>query len=384
MSTSSIIHSVEFYDRESIKTQHVVWPDVYFEPEYGYVCEASDHGSTWECCIVYLNTYMRDTLPLYKIIDSNDNNYNNGYNNGDNKPKRNCLIMVYLKIPLTLTDDCEGKMGQWRILTPYGYSGAFWHCYGCWGSVVPEPAINWWPELRRVFVHMGCVGDIIIRQNPYIANGVDWSSIVDQPLDKEGVVVGKIMKKKTLYIMQGTDTIMRDIFKKTRRNYINKAEKEHINKLSINSGNGNIFRRQNQFVNNYKYHMQKKGANEYYLFNNEYYNRLIEYIKTVYRANTSSDNLVLLHHKKSNSIIGGMIILGEPYSNWRHYHLSFSNHEYDYVTTYMLYKYWIDMRLHHRNNGSLVLGCGVEEGDGLAKFKERHSNHSVPYIIYSI
>lgn len=368
-----------FYNKKEAESHDhdIEWPDIYFTPEYGYACEISDPGSTWEYCHVEIYNESKTEIVA-------------------------CLGLVYLKIPL------DDKANNWRLLTPYGYSGGFWI-----GKNRADISY-WWPHIRQVLVNNGCTGDIIIRQNPYIENRIDWSPLVGMSVTCKGMnssVTVEIKKTNTLYMIDyDKPELDQNILNYNRRRDIKLAIKHNIKPIcyinNINNCPSSLPRiclsNIRLFESEYNNHMEYLSANSYYKFDSKYYDVLFSKLASTSSVNHKirlilmSDDLKLNKNNNAgyddddnnNNIIGGMIGLEYPNCRFVHYHLSFNNRQYTYLNTYILYSYWKLINEDEDNNNKInkifILGCGVKEGDGLAKFKKAHSNRSVPYIIYSL
>jgi hypothetical protein len=108
---------LEFYNKNTIYNLKLNYPDIYFSPEYGKVCEYSDNME-WECCI-------------YKD-----------------------LMYIYLKNPIVYDN-----IIYFDLITPYGYSGYYYE------------DINTFNEFIILFRNESKKKNYItevVRQNPYI------------------------------------------------------------------------------------------------------------------------------------------------------------------------------------------------------------------------
>lgn len=108
---------IEFYNKDSVSSNSIKFPDVYFTPEYGLVCEYSDNAE-WECCV-------------YKD-----------------------LIYVYLKKKII-----HNNTTYYELITPYGYSGYNYSHKNTYDEFLP---------LFREKVKQKNYISEILRQNPYI------------------------------------------------------------------------------------------------------------------------------------------------------------------------------------------------------------------------
>lgn len=114
-----------FYNKVTIHNIAIHFPDIYFTPEYGELCEVSDNAE-WECC-------------LYKD-----------------------LIYVYLKRPIEYNNDI-----YYDLITPYGYSGYYYThktSYDVFILLFRDAAIN-----RNYITE-------VVRQNPYI--GIELNNYI--------------------------------------------------------------------------------------------------------------------------------------------------------------------------------------------------------------
>ena len=108
---------MEFYDKTTIYSIDISYPDVYFTPEYGLACEFSD-DSIWELC------------------------------------KYKDLIYVYLKTPII----CD-NITYYDLITPYGYSGYYYEDLQTFKEFLP---------LFREKARGKNYVTEVLRQNPYL------------------------------------------------------------------------------------------------------------------------------------------------------------------------------------------------------------------------
>ena len=113
---------IKFFDQTTIKEVDLCYPDIYFTPEYGLMCEYSD-SSLWELC-------------MYKD-----------------------LIYVYMKKPYLR----EGTT-YYKLLTPYGYSGFYYKDINTYNEFIPL--------FRETVLHKNYISEVV-RQSPYL--GIELS-----------------------------------------------------------------------------------------------------------------------------------------------------------------------------------------------------------------
>ena len=263
------------------------YPDIYFTPEYGRICEISDDCAKWELCV------FKD------------------------------LMCVYLK-----------KNNE--IITPYGYSGYFYS------------NINTFNEFLPIFKNI--YPTQIIRQNPYI--NIELNNY-------------EILKVKKVYIIETTqfDEYFNKYLGQKKRNMYTKAVKNNY-KFELLE-NFNIFE---SFVHMYKKTMDRLNAEKYYYFNDKYFKLLqdLEYSRLCIVRNAQ--------HK----ITGSCILLF--YKNFIHYHLSCSDMSDNCIIDFMI----MSIVKNYGINKTIVLGGGVNYGDGLCKFKNSLSTDFSEYKIFKV
>lgn len=118
---------LKFYNINNISNLNYSYPDIYFTPKYGKVCEFSDNAE-WELC-------------QYKD-----------------------LIYVYLKRPI----EFEGKT-YYDLITPYGYSGYYYEKKKTYDEFI---------QLFREQAKDRNYITEVLRQNPYINIDIDNYDII--------------------------------------------------------------------------------------------------------------------------------------------------------------------------------------------------------------
>ena len=113
--------------------------------------------------------------------------------------------------------------------------------------------------------------------------------------------------------------------------------------------------------------MKKVNSNEYYYFNNDYFNELVN-LECSYLTWVENEN---------NKKIGFTIIFLD--NNYVHYHLSCNDQSNNCIIDFLLF----EIIKEFCKNKIFILGCGVNENDNLYKFKKLLSNNIYEYTIYS-
>lgn len=247
------------------------------------------------------------------------------------------LIYVYLK--KSNFDDYNNNE-YFDLITPYGYSGYYYK---------NEETYNEFIKLFNKKCEELNYKTQIIRQNPYI--NVKLSN-------KE------IIKNKKIYginINNFNDYFL-NVLNCSTRNMFTKAEKKKYLFTIEDLNNNNI----EDFITMYHTTMKNLNADEYYYFNKNYFNCLIN-LKTNIKLCKIINN--------DNQTIGQVLIL--IYKNYIHYHLSCNNKSDNCINDYMILNI-----IKNYVNKIIILGGGLNDDDNLAKYKKKFSTIEFNYNIY--
>lgn len=136
---------MEFFNLNDFKLD-IKYPDIYFTPDYGSVCQLSDNNSKWEICV-------------YKD-----------------------LIYVYLKRQYNYKNKT-----YYDLITPYGYSGFHYKNINTFTEFIPK--------FRQIAKQKNYLTEVV-RQNPYInINITNYDVITEKKL--YGVNLNKDYLEKT-------------------------------------------------------------------------------------------------------------------------------------------------------------------------------------------
>jgi hypothetical protein len=236
---------IDIYDLQNINSIIIDYPDIYFTPEYGKLCEYSDNGK-WE-------------IAIYKD-----------------------LIYPYIKI---LQPD-----NTYKLLSPYGYSGIYFKKNETYIEFIKKWKLL---SIKKKFLLQ------IIKQNPYIFNNNQNINIIINISEYNIKLKIELIKNKTIFGIKfnNVDEYFMHV-KNSVKNKIKKAIKNNFSYeiLKINNNLHNyeysIFRKY------YNDLMLKLNSDKYYFFNNNYFN----YLKNI--KNTK----LLIIKNENKEIIGTTII----------------------------------------------------------------------------
>lgn len=288
-----------FYDKTSINQINIEYPDIYFTPEYGKICEFSDDG-IWELCV------FKD------------------------------LLYVYIKKKFIFND-----IVYFDLISPYGYSGYYYKNYDTLKEFIPL--------FRKIAKEKNYLTEVI-RQNPYIGN-INLKNYYDIILSKNIYAIKYDDYNKYYYETLNSKT--RNIIKKAYKNKYSfkffKLEKNileenftkmyhntmaHVNSLKYYYFNNDYF---NELENNpfsyliiiYDTTNKKIGCAIFFIFKN--------FIHYHLSCNDRSSNCItnylldIIIKEYGNSkliILGGGLSNKDELSNFKK---KISTHEYEYT-----------------------------------------------------
>lgn len=249
---------MEFYDKTTIYSIDISYPDVYFTPEYGLACEFSDN-SIWELC------------------------------------KYKDLIYVYLKRPII----CD-NITYYDLLTPYGYSGYYYEN--------PQTFKEFIPLFREKAQEKNYVTEVL-RQNPYLNININGYDIITSKL----IYAVKV---------NNFDNYFKNILSSKKRNMYNKALKNNFSFELISLEEGilqekfiSLYNENMQKVNasdyyyfNYNYfNSLEKIDNSYLALCKDKYNNIIGSL-IIYSYNNNVHYHLSCNNNSSNCITDFLLI----------------------------------------------------------------------------
>ena len=251
------------------------------------------------------------------------------------------LIYVYLKRHYKFQNNI-----YYDLITPYGYSGYYYKNKTTYDSFILL--------FRNEAKKRNYITEVV-RQNPY----------VNIELDKYDIITKRTIFGINLQKYKNFDEYLNDTSKDNKRGY-NIATKNELFFEFDNLTKNTLIK----FLEIYNVTMNNLNATDYYYFNNDYYNSLINL----------KNNICIANVKKNNIIIASCLIF--KYNNFLHYHIGGSLLEYrnlrpnNFLHCNVI-KYGID------NNYQLyILGGGLKDDDTLYNFKKKIGNINFNYVIY--
>jgi hypothetical protein len=250
------------------------------------------------------------------------------------------LIYVYLKKPIAHNNT------YYDLITPYGYSGYYF--------LLKDTYDEFLPLFREKAKERNYVSEIL-RQNPYIS-----IHITDYDIKISKNTMGININKYTKF-----EDYLNSTHKDNRRGY-NIGIKNKLLAIIEPFNEENL----NKFKIIYEETMDNLGSSDYYYFNNNYYNSLLNL----------KDYTFFMSVYKDNILIAICIIF--KYHKFLHYHIggSLKNFRYLRPNNFLhcnVIKYGIE------NNYDLYhLGGGLKDNDTLFNFKNKISDTFFSYNIY--
>ena len=239
----------------------------------------------------------------------------------------------------------QGKFFDWE--TPYGYGGPL-----CDDFISEESQKKFFEEIMLYSNQNGIISQFI-RFHPLLGNHDLLSHVIDTRYLRE-----------TIYIdTSDKDLIFKNMDSKNR-NMVRKAQKNGV--VICESCIDDI----SAFDKMYKDTMEKHNADEYYLFQDDYFRYLSQL----------NDNVALFYAVLDNKYIAGSIIFyNERYA---HYHLSGSNYEYRKYSPSNLLLYEVAKWACEKGIEMFHLGGGMSSNDSLFGFKKQFNrNGFLPFVV---
>lgn len=289
-------------------------PDIYFLPEYGRLYEKIEDGK--------VETFKYES-DLGLITN----------------------MFIKRKIPTEI----EGKT-YYDIITPYGYGGPI--IVDCIDNGSRQELIQEYYKSFKVYCEANDIVSEFIRFHPILGNHKDFKEIYNV----------QYMRKTLGTNLKDFDDPFQSEFSKSCRKVIRRALRAGIS-YKIEENPDNI----NQFIDIYYSTMDRNEANEYYYFDDEYFNNII---------NTFKENVILVKAVyEEKTIASGLYFI---FNKTIHIHLSGTLSEYlEFSPAYIL-RYAVT--LWGKENGYELIhhggGRSNSEEDSLFKFKKRFAKNT--------
>lgn len=227
--------------------------------------------------------------------------------------------------------------------TPYGYGGPLYV-----GDISKDWLDEFNKELFRICNEKGIVSQFF-RYHPILQNQRVMESISDV-----------IYMKKTVYIDTTDDEVIFKNMTPNNRNMIRKAMKNNI-EICMDKGE-----KIDDFIEIYNKTMNKNKASQYYYFEKEYFDYLV---------NNMKENIIFFYALYDGKPISTSIYFYND--TYMHYHLSGTLPEYNKfgATNYLLSSaaYWASAK----GIKNLHLGGGNEAEDSLLSFKKNFNRNGL-------
>lgn len=251
------------------------------------------------------------------------------------------LIYVYLKKKYLFN-----KIIYFDLITPYGYSGFYF---------TNNETFDEFIDLFRIEGKKRNYITEVVRQNHYLNINIS---------KKYNIILTRKTFGVNLKNYDNFNQYLKDTNKDNRKAYRSSIKNNLIFKIEdFNKDN------LSKFLKIYNTTMNNLNSKDYYYFNEEYFNTLMQLNKSFF-ANVYHNNI----------LISSCIIL--KYKKIIHYHLGGSYLEYrnlrpNNLIHCSLIKYGIDNQYHIYH-----LGGGLKDNDSLYKFKEKIATDKFNYTIY--
>lgn len=235
----------------------------------------------------------------------------------------------------------KGKYFDWT--SPYGYGGPMVE------GILSDDDIE---SIKTELFGFAKANNIIsqfIRFHPLLHNSCYFEKLCSVANLKQTVVVDT----------ESTEIIWKNMTP-NNRNMVRKAEKNGV-KIIIDHGE-----RINEFMEIYKQTMDMRLADEYYYFEKEYFQYLI---------NNFKDNIIFFYAEYQGKIISASIFL---YNNtYMHYHLSGTLPEFRNLASVNLILTKAAEWAAQKKINQFHLGGGIEAEDSLFKFKKNFNRNGL-------
>ena len=289
--------------------QHLEYPDIYFEPSYAKI-------------------YTFNQEEVHEFIHKNE------YGLISN-------LFIKRKIEVILPDGNN----YFDIVTPYGYGGPFIHYF-----TDKEKLITSYMETFEEYALNNNIISEFVRFHPILGNGVDFEKSYNS-----------IFERKTV----GTNLTFKDVITSEFSKHKRKEIKKILNNPDIHYEIDENPQDLTDFIKIYYSTMDRNGANKYYYFDNEYFQKLLRSLPK---------NLITCKVFHKNQLISMGIYF--RYNKFLHAHLSGTLSEYlEFSPSYLL-KYAMAIYGHEKGFDVIHYGGGSSPSpeNGLYKFKKDFGN----------
>ncbi len=244
------------YNLENINEQIITFPDFYFTPEYGKLCELSDNCK-WECAI-------------YKD-----------------------LIYVYMKRPIQYNDKI-----YYDLITPYGYAGFFFLYQNTFDEFIVL--------FHQLAINNNYITEVL-RQNPYMNINLKYYKTITNK-----AIYGINVNDFNYYFNNILNTKKRNMFTKAiKLNYIFNIDK--LNNINMNDFKQLYYKNMDNIKASKYYYFNDEYFNEIVLLNNSFlititFNNNIIGACIIFKYNDFIHYHLSCNDKSSNCITDFMII----------------------------------------------------------------------------
>jgi len=234
--------------------------------------------------------------------------------------------------------------------------------FGYTGPLFKTNKSNFQNKARTAFL------DFCEQQN-IIAELIRYNPLIQNHRFTENLSIQNVNVKEYVYVDLTQD--INKVFNNYRdsiRNIINQAEKEEIS-FEITTDRDILI----EFFNLYKSHMRKIGVDEYYLFSEQYFSALADFIQ---------EQGYLIYSREGGKIKAGHIFLGQNNTIYNHH--SARNVELDnsgFINKYLYHKAFEKQIQDGFSYCLLGGGATDKEDDGLLRFKKHFSHKTRPFVI---
>lgn len=242
------------------------------------------------------------------------------------------------------------------LVTPYGYGGP--HIVNISKNYTKEMLINAFKKMFKKYCEEERVVSEFVRFYPLSSNGVDFKSIYDSSINRYTLATN---------LKDYEDPIQME-FSKSCRKTIRQVMKKGITYRATRNPQDI-----EKFIDIYYLNMQRKNADNYYFFEKDYFNKIIEYFgedillaEAIYREKTVAVGLYFL----SNNVI--------------HAHLSGTDTDYLHLSPAYILKYGTAMWGKENQFEFIHYGGGTtsSKDDPLFVFKKKFSqNTEFPFYV---
>ena len=261
--------------------------------------------------------------------------------------------MCYAVMQKDLSNDARfhdkiKKNEYFDLETPYGYGGPLVE-----GNFSVNSQRNFLNEMLKYCEEKNIISQFV-RFHPLLNNSKYFSAITESRYLHD-----------TIYMDTSSDELILKNMDSKNRNMVRKAEKYGVQIVQKPIGDYSAF------LEMYRDTMRLRGACDYYLFDENYF----DYLK-----NSLNDCSTLFYATRNNEKISGAVFL---YSrDILHYHLAGTRSEYRSLAAGNLLLYEAARWANRRGISRLHLGGGIKENDSLFEFKKKfNKNGRLPFFI---